>query len=110
MNIKNAWKTSKLFMIIDENISRQYIRKLENDGFTILCPNCVGGNIYHRLRKQFLSPTINMYMKQPDFISFLLYLDDYLKCELSFIETDLNHPVATLGGVQSSTYNLIFQS
>lgn len=58
----------------------------------------VWGVIYHRLGKEFLSPTINMYFSQPDFVLFCLYLDYYLEQELIFVETDKNYPVALLEG------------
>lgn len=75
-----------------------YRNKLKNSDFTILCSNCVGGCIYHRLGKEFLSPTINLYFEQPDFVQFLLHLDYYCDEELLFIESDRSYPVATLGG------------
>lgn len=43
-------------------------KRLKNDNFTILASNCAAGIIYNRLGKQFLSPTINMWFKQGDFI------------------------------------------
>ena len=92
------WKNSKLFNQIDATISEHYRRRLKNDGFTILCSNCIGGVIYHRLGKQFLTPTINMWFPQPDFVDFCLHLDYYLEQELHFIETDEGFPVAQLDG------------
>ena len=71
-------------------------RRLKNDNFTILCPNCIGGIIYNRLGKQFLSPTINLWLFQQDFIKFLLDLKGYLAEELVFIKSQYSHPVAQL--------------
>lgn len=92
------WKSSTVFKFIDKKINKFFIKKLKNDNFTILCSNCVGGTIYHRLEKQFLSPTVNMYFTQPDFVKFLLNLDYYLNDDLCFIHTNETTPVATLGG------------
>jgi len=94
----NVWKKSKLFEIIDTTISKHYRRRLINDSFTILSSNCIGGVIYHRLGKRFLTPTINMWFPQPDFVDFCLHLDYYLAEELHFIETDKGFPVAQLEG------------
>lgn len=92
------WKNSAVFHLIDKSISNHYRRKLKNDQFTILCSNCVGGTIYHRYGKQFLSPTINMWIANPDFVEFCVHLDYYLAQELHFIEAEETTPVAQLIG------------
>ena len=43
-------------------------KRLKNQDFTILCSNCIGGTIYHRLGLQFRSPTVNLWMHQRDFL------------------------------------------
>lgn len=45
------WKKSKIYQIIDNMISAGFRKRLKNDNFTILCSNCIGGVIYHRLGK-----------------------------------------------------------
>ena len=92
------WKNSAVLQKIDDVISRKYIKSLTNDNFTILCSNCIGGCIYHRLRKQFLSPTVNMFFTQPDFVDFCLHLDYYLSTPLQFIDHSGSYPVAILHG------------
>ncbi|MEG0408866.1 MAG: DUF1919 domain-containing protein, partial [Bacilli bacterium] len=57
---------------------KQNRKRLINENFTILSSNCVGGIIYHELGKQFLSPTINLYICPSDFIKFLSNLNKYL--------------------------------
>ena len=74
-------------------------RKLKNDGFSIICSSCIGGVIYNRLGKQFLSPTINMFFSQRDFIRFAVNLKHYLSQELVFIESDKPYPVAMLDDI-----------
>ena len=49
---------------------------------TIICTNCVGGLIYHNLGLQFMSPTINLTIKNADFIKFITNFDHYLNLEL----------------------------
>lgn len=97
-SIVQLWKNSKLFAWIDSRISAHYRRGLKNDGFTILSSNCIAGIIYHRLGKRFLTPTINLWLPQPDFVEFCVHLDYYLSQELTFIETDRNYPVGQLRG------------
>lgn len=96
--IIETWKNSCFFRFIDRIISENYRKRLRNSEFTILCSNCIGGVIYHRLGKKFLSPTVNMFFTQPDFVSFCLNLDYYLQQKLHFIQTESNYPVAQLLG------------
>jgi len=45
-----------------------------------------------------LSPTINLFLINPDFAEFCLHLDYYLSARLSFIESNCGYPVAELIG------------
>lgn len=92
------WKNSRLLEAIDRMISESFRRKLKNDNFTILCSNCLGGMLYHRFGKEFCSPTINLFMTNPDFADFCLNLDYYLDQKLSFIDSEEEYPVAVLRG------------
>ncbi len=60
----------------------------------------MGGVIYHRLNKKFLSPTINLWMHQPDFLKFVMNLDKYISEELEFVKTEYEYPVGKLGDVR----------
>ena len=93
-----AWKKSAPFRFIDKRVDRHFQKQVTNDNFSILCSNCIAGAIYHRLGKQFLTPTINLYMTNGEFIHFCLNLDYYLAQELQFIESDKPFPVAELRG------------
>ena len=93
--------------IADSRFEKNLRRKLKNDQFSILCSTCIGGIIYHRLGKQFLSPTINMWMNQREFLIFLANLDEALAQELVFIKTKYDHPVAQLT-TKGGSVNLYF--
>lgn len=85
-----------------EYFNKKKRKRLKNKNFTIISSNCTGGQIYHDLRLEFLTPTINLYIKPRDFIIMLENFDDYLlndKYEL--IEEKSNHdfPVAKLGEI-----------
>jgi len=61
---------------------RTKMRKmLINKDITFLCPNCIGGILFHDLGLQFQSPTVNLMMYQTDFAKFLLNLRHYLAQE-----------------------------
>ena len=39
------WKKSKIYHLIDNMISAGFRKRLKNDNFTILCSNCIGGDL-----------------------------------------------------------------
>lgn len=87
-------------MKLIEKIYQNKVRKeLRNKDFSILCSNCIGGIIYHRLGLKFLSPTINLWMWQNDYLKFVNNLEKYLSLELNFINTEYNFPVAKLDDI-----------
>lgn len=91
------WSVQKVFNhFYEKNLQRQ----LKNNNFTILCSNCVGGVIYHRLNKQFLSPTINLWMHQLDFLKFVKNLEEYIAKDLEFVKTEYDYPVGKLGDIK----------
>lgn len=61
-------------------------RALTNPTPSFLCPNCIGGILFHDLGIQFRSPTVNLMMTQTDFVRFVLDLDRYLSLEPEFFE------------------------
>lgn len=85
--------------VIERNYEKRLRNKNKNKDFSIICPNCIGGLIYHRLGVKFLSPTINLWMYQYDYLKFVLDLEKYISLELEFIESNYNHPVAKLGDI-----------
>ena len=85
MQIKNRIKK----ILIDYNplviLRRKHMRSaIKNKTATFLCPNCIGGILFHDLDLQFRSPTVNTMMIQSDFVKFVLNLEDYLNQELVF--------------------------
>lgn len=61
-------------------------KRLKNDNFTILAPTCIAGIMYHWLGEQFLSPTINMFFNEKDFLRFAKDIDYYINQEPEFLE------------------------
>ena len=80
---------------------REKMRKaLTNRNPTFLCPNCIGGLLFHDLGLQFRSPTVNLMMFQTDFAKFVLDMDNYLKQEFQFFKhPEYNFPCAHLGDI-----------
>lgn len=73
---------------------------LTNTTPTFLCPNCIGGILFHDLGLQFRSPTVNLMIFQTDFVKFVLHMEDYLAQKLSFFKhPEYDFPCARLGEI-----------
>ena len=86
----------KLIAKIYETVSNAWYRmRLKNDNFTIITNTCIAGVMYHKLGKQFLSPTINLWMYDEDFYKFVHNMDHYLSQPLRFVkDEDVDYPTA----------------
>lgn len=76
-----------------------YRMRLKNDNFTIVTNTCIAGVMYHKLGKQFLSPTINLWMEDKDFFRFVRKIDWYIVQPLKFVRELESTPVAYCGDV-----------
>ena len=88
------------FKITDNAFSLVCKKRLKNKDFSIICSNCIGGIIYHRLGERFLSPTINMWIRQNEFLKLVSNLKYYMSLELDFIDSKYDYPVAKLDDVR----------
>ena len=58
--------------------------KLRKSNISIIANNCWGGLAYHQLGMEFLSPFVNMFVKDEDYLKLLNDLRGYLDAELHF--------------------------
>lgn len=79
--------------------NRWYRMRLKNDNFTIITNSCIAGIMYHKLGKQFLSPTINLWMQDKEFYRFVKNLDWYMAQPLRFIQDIESTPTAYCGDI-----------
>ncbi len=95
--IKNRiWELNHKFIVQKNRI------KFSGKQPTIISCNCIGGILYHDLGLSFTSPTINLWMTTPDFITFCENLKYYLS--LPFVHDsqkslEQGYPVAALGDI-----------
>ena len=87
--------------ILNKGKYDRYVRDIQERSsklpdFTMLTSDCMAGLIYHTMGRQFLSPTINMSIKDADFLKFLTDMPYYLEREIRFIEND-TYPKGTVG-------------
>lgn len=83
-NYKTLWvRASGRIQRYKRNIIiKQSYKKLLVHDFSIISQNCIGGVFYHDMNMKFLSPTINLFFKEPDFIRFVQNLEYYINTEL----------------------------
>jgi uncharacterized protein (DUF1919 family) len=99
------------YHIIDKLFSWIPRSKLKNRNFTIICNDCIGGGIYHKLGLQYSSPTVGLFIFSDDYVKMLENLPHYLNQPLKFKETSTHtkanelrktnpYPIGVLGDVE----------
>lgn len=82
-----------------------YRIRLKNKNITLITNNCVGGIICHDLHLRFMSPTVNLYLTNDDFILFCSNLNEYLALEVyEYKQHDKTFPVGILSGSKGDVY------
>ncbi len=96
--VKDFYKT-KGWGYYDSKVEENVRARIRNSDFTIICPNCCGGVLYHRLGMRFDSPTINTWMYKTDFCLMCSDLPYYLSMPLKFYFNPIkpNVPCAKIG-------------
>lgn len=74
-------------------------KRIKNKDFSLFCSMCYGGFIYHELGQRFLSPTINLFIRQKDYLKMLSNLKYYMGLELKF-EKGTSYPIAKLDDIE----------
>ena len=79
----------------------RYVKKIRErsedlPNFTLLTSDCMAGLIYHTMGRQFLSPTINMSIMDPDFLKLLSDYDYYFEHDIEFVESS-HYPIGYIG-------------
>ncbi len=82
-----------------DNTVKQVRSSVKADNVTIISQNCIGGVFYHDIGMQFLSPTINLFIKEPDFVRFVLNLRHYMTCDLE-MRWEEEYPVGRLDDIE----------
>ena len=79
-------------------------RKLRRSNLSILSMNCFAGMLYHRFGLPFLTPTINMFTSDTDFLKFINEPEKNVMAELNLTGTAFNptlkieYPIFKIGG------------
>ncbi len=83
-----------------KKITPNYRGAVATDDFSILCNNCRAGTLLHDLGKPFHTPTINLFIKNTDFVNILEKMPDIFASELTEADEGLDYPVGELCGNQ----------
>ena len=76
-------------------------KRISNKNFSIFSPNCMAGNIYHILGMRFLSPTINCWMSDDDYLKFVTNLDYYLSFDIQQVKNEsAKYPIGSLDDIE----------
>lgn len=89
-------------------ILANFKKRLHNSDFTIISQNCVGGVIYHDLNLPFLSPTINMFIEDENFVKLVENLEEYMHIQPKPLLDDyveplnplIHYPKITVGDIE----------
>ena len=79
---------------------------LKDSSLSIFSIRCFGGILYHTLGLPFLSPFVNMFLSENDYMNFLKIPQDYLKEDIIFKDKAFNdankfyYPIFTLNGIE----------
>lgn len=90
---------NKFLRMKRDRIIQRIHSTVKSKDVTIISQNCIGGVFYHDLGTQFLSPTINLFIKEPDFVRFALNLQHYMGCELE-MRWEEEYPVGRLDDIE----------
>lgn len=83
---------------------RDYL-DIKNNPPSVICSNCWGGILYHRLKLPFMSPFINMFLNDVDFLHLLSDFKGFMSAPLEFVKTAYEeilkreYPVCRIGGI-----------
>ena len=97
--VKNIlkWIVDRIMHASREKHYAAFRRRLNNTTPTIISSDCFGGIIYHNLKLEFRSPTINLTMPKEDFLQFVRELKGYLEAELTEVtDHSYDYPVGQL--------------
>lgn len=83
-------------------IGQKMRKKLINREFTIISCNCIGGLIYHDLKMEFSSPTINLFIPPQDFVRFIKDMEYWVRQPMIEIKDEdlkkkYSYPIVELG-------------
>lgn len=78
-------------------LAQKWTRNRLPDGFTIISDDCWGGQIYRQLGIPYQTPTVGLYIDSATYLDFVTRLSVDEACDLVFIDSEHDFPVALYG-------------
>ena len=72
----------------DKYIGKKQRQRLQNSNFSVIASDCTAGMLYHDLKCEFNTPTINFFFSAPDFIKFCNNIQHYIDIPMVAIPPD----------------------
>ena len=85
---------------IRQKIATWISHRLVPESFSIISDDCWGGQIYRQLHIRYLTPTVGLMIRSPDYLNYIENLESMHPDELIFIKSKKNYPVAKLASVR----------
>lgn len=99
--------TDFVFKVQRKKWLKKIRKRIKNTDFTIISNNCTAGFIYHDLGLKFNTPTINLFFKTEQYISFIRDLKYYLNCPLIKVnKKNVSYPVGMLKSNNKNKENI----
>ena len=93
---------TKIINKIKNILRRTYVyinrKKYNGNQVSIISQNCIGGVFYHDMKCKFLSPTVGLFIRQPDFIKLVNNLKYYLDSDI-VIEDGESYPLGRIDDI-----------
>lgn len=74
-------------------------KRMNNQEFSIISSDCIGGLVYHDLQMQFKSPTINMAIPAHSFVKLCSNLKHYMDIDPVIVKSTESYPVMKIDDV-----------
>lgn len=103
IDIQELWKLRWIDKIRNKEWKAYKIRRasrLSNQNFTIIASNCNGTMMYFDLGLPYLSPTINLWIEQHDFIKMIENLEWYMNEPIVELHGEEDYPVGLLNDIK----------
>lgn len=111
--LKTIWRKMKhVYWEMNHYGRKEILAKFREEGptkpFTIISQNCIGGVIYNDLGMEFISPTINMFIEDENFVKLVENLEHYmvvkpkplLECYVDPIDNKVRYPKILIDDIE----------
>lgn len=94
-SLKWSLKNSKVKLV------HKVIQKKAPQNVTIIAQDCIGGALYQFMGKEYLSPTVGLWISTPEYMKFIEIADRLSEFDLVFEKsTEFDYPIGYINGIK----------